>query len=524
MPLNEPGESQRDKQEGAKPIVAAEYLRMSTEHQNYSLLNQQSAIREYAMQNGFEVVRSYTDGGKSGLNITLRHGLLSLLRDVESGEARFDAVLVYDVSRWGRFQDPDESAFYEFSCRRAGISVHYCAEHFGDPRTPFSAIFKSVKRVMAGEYSRELSVKISEGRRRLVGQGYFQGGKPSLGLRRMCVDAAGNPKKLLRKGERKGFPTDRVILVPGPVSEQQMVREIFSMFAEKGMSPTAILNKLVADKAPPPQHSGWSRVVIRNILRNEVYIGNLVYNRSHSRLGMNKVLHVPGDWKRIEGAFEPIVSTEIFLAAQNIPFKKKKTSETDMIEGLRSLCLNNFEISAELINSDQNLISAASYSKRFGSLAEAYKRAGIDTLSISNHKKIVLHRDKLKETICEEIIQFLDSYGIEIEACEGSSEFNINKMYRLSLIVVPCVVSPELWPRWIIKIPNVDSVDFTLVTRLDQKNRRILDYLLLPSEAIETTQLSLTRHNGYEIECFAHESLEPIVQVLSSVDLAGAAQ
>ena len=415
MPLTESGKHQLTGQKSVEIIAAAEYLRMSTEHQNYSLLNQQTAIREFAMQNGMEVIKSYTDGGKSGLNITLRHGLQSLLRDIENGEANFDTVLVYDVSRWGRFQDPDESAYYEFSCRRAGISVHYCAEQFGDSRTPFSAIFKSVKRVMAGEYSRELSVKISEGSRRLAKQGYFQGGKPSLGLRRMCVDVTGKHKKILRKGERKGFPTDRVILVPGPDSEQQLVRDIFSMFAEKGMSPTAILNKLIEDETPPPQHSGWSRVVIRNILRNEVYIGNLVYNRSNSRLGRNKVLHPPDDWERVEGAFEPIVSAGVFWAAQEIPFKKKMSSETDMIEGLSKLCLIHMEISAELIDSDEKIISAASYRKRFGSLAEAYKRAGIDTLSSSNHKQLVLDREELKKTICEEIIQFFEDHGIEVD-------------------------------------------------------------------------------------------------------------
>ena len=124
MPLTESGKHQLTGQKSVEIIAAAEYLRMSTEHQNYSLLNQQTAIREFAMQNGMEVIKSYTDGGKSGLNITLRHGLQSLLRDIENGEANFDTVLVYDVSRWGRFQDPDESAYYEFSCRRAGISVH----------------------------------------------------------------------------------------------------------------------------------------------------------------------------------------------------------------------------------------------------------------------------------------------------------------------------------------------------------------------------------------------------------------
>jgi hypothetical protein len=37
---------------------------------------------------------------------------------VESGAASFDVILVYDVSRWGRFQDADESAYYEYLCKR----------------------------------------------------------------------------------------------------------------------------------------------------------------------------------------------------------------------------------------------------------------------------------------------------------------------------------------------------------------------------------------------------------------------
>jgi len=55
-------------------------------------------------------------------------GLRELLKDVESGKAAFSAVLVYDVSRWGRFQDADESAYYEYILKRFNIGVHYCAE------------------------------------------------------------------------------------------------------------------------------------------------------------------------------------------------------------------------------------------------------------------------------------------------------------------------------------------------------------------------------------------------------------
>ena len=89
---------------------AVEYVRMSTDHQKYSTENQSDAIRKYAVERGFELVRSYTDAGKSGLRIEGREALQQLIQDVQDGTADFEVILVYDVSRWGRFQDADESA------------------------------------------------------------------------------------------------------------------------------------------------------------------------------------------------------------------------------------------------------------------------------------------------------------------------------------------------------------------------------------------------------------------------------
>lgn len=83
-------------------IPAAQYLRMSTENQQYSLQNQADAIAKYALDHGFEVVKTYSDAAKSGLRLRNRDGLKQLLKDVVEGEVGFRAVLVYDVSRWGR--------------------------------------------------------------------------------------------------------------------------------------------------------------------------------------------------------------------------------------------------------------------------------------------------------------------------------------------------------------------------------------------------------------------------------------
>src|SRR5258708_17954414 len=138
-------------------VHAAEYVRMSTDHQQYSTENQHDVIQRFADAHGVTIVRSFVDAGKSGVGIQGRDALQDLIKIVESGHADFSTILVYDVSRWGRFQEPDEGAYYEFRCIRANITVQYCAEQFPTDNAPMSAAMKSLKRAMPGEYRRDLS-------------------------------------------------------------------------------------------------------------------------------------------------------------------------------------------------------------------------------------------------------------------------------------------------------------------------------------------------------------------------------
>jgi DNA invertase Pin-like site-specific DNA recombinase len=152
--------------------------------------------------NGFAVVRIYFDAAKSGLILRRRARLKQLLRDVVTGTAPYKAILVYDVSRWGRYQDTDESEHHEFLCRSAGVPVHYCGETFANNGTFPRQIVKAPKRTMAGEYRRELSVKVLAGQKRLARMGFKQGGFPGYGLRRMLISADKVRKQLLTDGER----------------------------------------------------------------------------------------------------------------------------------------------------------------------------------------------------------------------------------------------------------------------------------------------------------------------------------
>jgi DNA invertase Pin-like site-specific DNA recombinase len=227
METNDP--NQEDNQPEPSPIPAAMYVRMSTEHQQYSTENQSDVIRAYAAQRRYEIIRICADDSKSGLKIEGRDSLRGLIDDVQNGRADFQAILVYDVSRWGRFQDTDESAYYEYLCKKAGIAVHYCAEQFENDGSPTSTIIKSVKRAMAAEYSRELSTKVFQGQCKLIELGYRQGGPAGFGLRRMLTDHTHQQKGILARGERKSLQTDRVILVQGPEEEVQTVQWMYKM-------------------------------------------------------------------------------------------------------------------------------------------------------------------------------------------------------------------------------------------------------------------------------------------------------
>jgi len=273
--------SESEKREGHAPKTrkAAQYVRMSTEHQKYSTENQADAVKRYADERGYEIVKTYSDAGKSGLRLQGRTGLTQLIEDIQAGQSEFETVLVYDISRWGRFQDADESAYYEYMCKKSGVSVVYCAEQFENDGSPMSTVIKGLKRAMAGEYSRELSQKVFIGQSRLIELGFRQGGPPGFGLRRMLIDETGNQKGTLVRGEHKSIQTDRVTLVPGPDREIAIVNQIFKDFTENGTSVSEIAADLNSRGILSDLDRDWSPAAIRQLLTNEKYIGNNIWNR-----------------------------------------------------------------------------------------------------------------------------------------------------------------------------------------------------------------------------------------------------
>jgi DNA invertase Pin-like site-specific DNA recombinase len=254
---------------------AAQYIRMSTDRQDLSPLVQRDAIAAYARTKGIELVQSYEDEGRSGLQLTNRPALRKLLKDV-ANRPPFTEILVYDVSRWGRFQDADASAYYEYHCRLHGVQVIYVSESFANDQTPTTVLLKSMRRVMAAEYSRDIAFKARAGQQRAVSMGFHMGPLPALGYRRCSVSADGSRRVELKHGQRKLALTDRIEWVPGPEPEVDLVRRMCAAYSS-GFALEEIVGLADAEGWRTDKGRQLSTQGLRRLLTNEALIGNFVW-------------------------------------------------------------------------------------------------------------------------------------------------------------------------------------------------------------------------------------------------------
>jgi DNA invertase Pin-like site-specific DNA recombinase len=499
---------------------AAEYVRMSTDHQQYSTANQSQAIREYAVRHGFKIERTYIDSGKSGLNLGDRDALKQLIDDVQNGTAPYSTILVYDVSRWGRFQDADESAYYEYLCKRSGIAVRYCAEQFENDGSPVSTIVKGVKRAMAGEYSRELSVKVFAGQRRLIELGYRQGGPAGYGLRRQLIDQNGAPKAELTRGEHKSIQTDRIILIPGPSDEIGTIRFIYDLFVHESRTEAEIATLLNQREVLTDLGRAWSRAIVHQILINEKYVGNNVWNRCSCKLKGRRVNNPPERWVRHDKAFDPIVDDDTFQAAQKIISERAKSySNEELLDLLRGLLEKHGYLSGIIIDELEFGPSSSAYRARFGSLIRAYELIGFTPERDYRYIEINRALRRMYPGLIDATIRGINEIGGKVKIDTETDLLNVNDEFTASLCLVRSQETPGGTYRWHVRFDMGLRPDITVAIRMNQMNSGVLDYYLLPRFDMEASRLRLAEHNGIGLDAYRFGELDALFELTARSQL-----
>ena len=492
------------------PRRAVAYLRMSTERQEYSPQNQIAAIKHYAAEHDMEIVATYSDEARSGLRLENRPGMRQMLDDAKREESGFDTILVYDITRWGRFQNPDQSASIEYACQKAKVEVHYCMEQFVNDGSPVSNIIKAVKRSMAAEQARELSNKVFAGQCTLIQRGFRQGGMAGYGLRRMRIDQNGEPQGILDRGQRKSLQTDRVILVPGPDEEVKNVRWMYRQFIDGGRLEGEIAALLNERGIRTNLDRTWTRGTVHQVLTNEKYIGNNVFNRHSYKLKETHKNNPPEEWIRADGAFEAIVDPRLFFTAQGmIRERNRRFSDDEMIGRLerllkkKGLPLRHRHRRGRRHAVERLLRLALRQPGARLFAGRIHPRPGTVAIIEINRALRRIHAREVARAIDE-----IEQLGGAVSQDQATDLLTVNGEFTTSIVVARCRHTKAGSRRWKVRLDTGLAPDLTVALRMDDANEAILDYYLLPLSILDTNRLGLAEENGLMLDALRFDTLD----------------
>jgi len=421
-------------------------------------------------------------------------------------------VLVYDVSRWGRFPDSDEAAHYEFLCKQAGIAVHYCAEQFENDNSTTSNLLKALKRVMAGEYSRELSVKIGTAQRRLMAMGLWQGGPAPFGMRRQLVTETGERKQILKYGEWKNITTDRVVLTPGPPEEIETVRLAFDLYTKRRKRRreiVSILNQRKKFLGGTP----WTMPKLRYVLTNPIYRGAYVYGKHVHKRHMYKLL--PREqWLMIEHAFPAIISERQWTKANEmIREETKDLVNSEMLEGLRRLLKRKGRLSQDLINAARDIPSCEAYKNHFGGINETYNAIGYPTPKKFSFVSPIRMQRKMRDALYDHISERIRALGGTAERQSDPGVMLINGNVTIKIKFATGHVRPSGHRFWALRLGKCPTTDILIIGRIDPPDPSVVDYYVVPACSQIRGSINVHKRSCPPfLEPYHFPTLEPLIE------------
>jgi site-specific DNA recombinase len=298
--------------EKLKQYNVAIYCRISVEdgtnNESLSISHQKDLLTQYVQNQGWPLFQIYIDDGYSGTNFE-RPAFKRMISNIENGSVNL--VIVKDLSRLGR---------------NYILCGQYIEIYFVDKKVRFIALNDGVdsirdnndiapfKNILNDMYCRDMSFKIKNSFKQKVAKSEYLGGRAPIGYIR-------NPKNYNQ------------LIIDDEVAN--IIKRIFDLCIN-GNAPNQIADCLNQEQILTPSDyfkfcrydfnmSGtfepktvWSKDIVKCILKNQVYIGNLVQGKRQTKSYRNKALtkNSKASWVIAENTHQPIVSNEIFNKAQ----------------------------------------------------------------------------------------------------------------------------------------------------------------------------------------------------------------
>lgn len=493
------------------------YIRLSREdddkaYESESITNQKSLLLQYAKENNLRVYDIYIDDGYSGTNFD-RPDFNRLLNDIELG--RVNMVITKDMSRLGRDYigtgNLIEKYFPEHNVRYIAVTdnIDTFLDNSNNDIAPFKAIMNDM-------YAKDISKKIKSSLRAKQKEGKFVGGRTPFGY-----DQDPNDKNHLVINEE----------------QVQVVKRIFDMCLE-GLTFFKIAKQLTLEGVKTPaqyysfewknnynlKYGEWHSKTIRDILTNQMYIGDMVQNRrSKVNYKVKKVIrNNPKEYIIVENTHEPIIDKDTFFEVQkripkNVGRNEKK--ENHLLDGLLYCgdCGHRISVQARR-KKDNRCYTICNYYR-------SYMKQKLCTTHSNNYdelEKVILN--SLKE-LC---LKYIDKKKIKEQSIKNMNvDNNLNVKKNINIIENEIKqINDNLDSIYIDKLNNViteeqfNRVKIKLESELSIKEKRYSELINVTNDKInENTKNKLINEYINNFLSMKDPSRELIIYLINGIEI-----
>lgn len=381
--------------------ITALYVRLSRddelEGESNSISNQKALLTDYARRHKFKNVRIFVDDGVSGVTMN-RDGFQEMMALVEAGKV--STVIVKDMSRLGRnYLEVGQLTETIFPMH----NVHFVAVNDGVDSDRGEDDFTPFRNIMNEWYAKDMSRKMRSSMRTKSKQGYAIG-RPPLGYMRDSE----NPKLWVIDPEGAEVIRHIYTLRMDGTSVNEIAKKLRY---EKVLIPSIYAERKGFKKPTRRAARGeyqWDTSMVRQILRNQEYVGDVLNFRTYSKsYKLKERLENPREnWEIHKDVHEAIIPRDEWELIQktfgDTKYRKPKHIEKNMFCGYLkcSDCGANLNYKYTHDNPDNHYFSCRN------------KRAGNGLCSKTHHIRVDVITELVRRNLSE-IVRFASAFEDE---------------------------------------------------------------------------------------------------------------
>ncbi len=312
--------------------------------------------------------------------------------------------------------------------------------------------------------------------------------------------------------------------MPGPEEEQRVVQRMYEMFVNEGRPEREIADALNAEGHRTDLDRPWTRATVHQVLTNEKYIGNNVFNKVSFKLKQHRVMNPRDMWIRAEGVYPAIVDKALFLRAREIiDARSRHFSDEELLNALRALLKRQGTLSGLIIDEEHDLPSSSAYRSRFGSLLRAYRLVGYEPERDYSYIEINRALRTAHPQVIEQIIEGVNVQGGYAEPDPDTQLLRVNDEFTVSVVLARCQATAAGSLRWHIRLDTGLVPDITIAVRMNETNDAPRDYYLLPSIDMTDARLKMAEQNGLWLDAYRTETLDHFYALVGRAKVTEAA-